>query len=60
MNGPCHRSKSATIGRWSLATRDAHGLYRQFGFGPPTDPKASMEIVDRDVYSALGEEASRA
>ena len=23
--------------RWTLHTADAHGLYRQFGFGPPTD-----------------------
>jgi GNAT superfamily N-acetyltransferase len=23
--------------RWVLATRDAHGLYEQFGFGPPDD-----------------------
>jgi GNAT superfamily N-acetyltransferase len=23
--------------RWTLHTADAHGLYRQFGFGPPTE-----------------------
>lgn len=23
--------------RWALHTADAHGLYRQFGFGPPTE-----------------------
>lgn len=23
--------------RWILHTRDAHGLYAKFGFGPPTD-----------------------
>ena len=23
--------------RWLLHTRDAHGLYRRFGFGPPTE-----------------------
>jgi GNAT superfamily N-acetyltransferase len=23
--------------RWTLHTKDAHGLYRQFGFGPPTE-----------------------
>jgi GNAT superfamily N-acetyltransferase len=45
--------------RWSLATRDAHGLYRQFGFGPPSNPNAGMEIVDRNAY-AVGEEARRA
>ena len=32
--------------RWSLATRDAHGLYRQFGFGPPRNPDRQMEILN--------------
>ena len=36
--------------RWSLATRDAHGLYQQFGFASPSDPSMSMEIVDRSAY----------
>jgi len=36
--------------RWSLATRDAHGLYARFGFRPPADPTRLMEIVDIDVY----------
>ena len=31
--------------RWTLATRDAHGLYRQFGFGPPRYPDRLMEIL---------------
>jgi len=35
--------------RWLLATRDAHGLYAQFGF-VDVDPGRLMEIVDRDVY----------
>jgi 5'-phosphate synthase pdxT subunit len=37
--------------RWLLGTRDAHGLYRQFGFAPPSDPSLWMEIHDRDVYA---------
>jgi 5'-phosphate synthase pdxT subunit len=37
--------------RWLLGTRDAHGLYRQFGFQAPSDPAIWMEIHDRDVYS---------
>ena len=37
--------------RFMLATRDAHGLYRQFGFEAPGDPSLWMEIHDRDVYS---------
>jgi hypothetical protein len=36
--------------RWSLATRDAHGLYRQFGFSELARPEFSMEIVNRDIY----------
>ena len=29
--------------RWMLATRDAHGLYAQFGFTPLHDPTRFME-----------------
>ncbi len=36
--------------RWSLATRDAHGLYERFGFRSPAHPERLMEIVDFDVY----------
>lgn len=36
--------------RWLLGTRDAHGLYRQFGFERPLDPSLWMEIHRRDVY----------
>ncbi len=36
--------------RWSLATRDAHGLYRQVGFDALRNPERWMEIVDFDVY----------
>jgi len=38
--------------RWTLFTRDAQGLYRQFGFGAPGNPERLMEIVDRDPYRA--------
>ena len=31
--------------RWTLFTRDAHGLYRQFGFGEPRYPERLMEIL---------------
>ena len=34
-----------------LATRDAHGLYRQFGFTELTKVENWMEIRDPDVYS---------
>ena len=36
--------------RWTLATRDAHGLYEQFGFRKLTSPERLMEIVDMDIY----------
>jgi GNAT superfamily N-acetyltransferase len=35
--------------RWLLATRDAHGLYAQFGFGPVVAERL-MERVDPDIY----------
>jgi GNAT superfamily N-acetyltransferase len=34
-----------------LATRDAHGLYAQFGFSPLARPDRWMEVHDPDVYS---------
>jgi N-acetylglutamate synthase-like GNAT family acetyltransferase len=38
--------------RWSLGTRDAHGLYSQFGFKPVDNPSPiMMEIVNADIYS---------
>jgi GNAT superfamily N-acetyltransferase len=36
--------------RWSLITRDAHGLYAQFGFQPLSQPERHMEILNPDVY----------
>ena len=39
--------------RWSLATRDAHGLYRQFGFTELQRPERHMEILNPDVYKRL-------
>ena len=38
--------------RWSLGTRDAHGLYAQFGFKPVANPSPiMMEMVDPEIYS---------
>ena len=36
--------------RFLLNTRDAHGLYRQFGFTGITSPDWAMERFDPDVY----------
>jgi len=35
---------------WMLKTRDAHGLYRQFGFAPTTSPERVMERTIPDLY----------
>lgn len=36
--------------RWLLVTKDAHGLYSQFGFSPPAHPENFMEIARPDLY----------
>ena len=36
--------------KFALATRDAHELYRKFGFAPLKDPSMNMEISDWDIY----------
>jgi GNAT superfamily N-acetyltransferase len=36
--------------RFSLATRDAHGLYRQFGFAALAAPERFMEIAHPGLY----------
>ncbi|MDX2006448.1 MAG: GNAT family N-acetyltransferase [Meiothermus sp.] len=36
--------------RWMLATRDAHGLYTQYGFRPIAAPERWMERHFPDVY----------
>ena len=40
--------------RFMLSTRDAHGLYRQFGFTELTFPTRLMEVFDVDVYTRAG------
>lgn len=37
--------------RWILATRDTHGLYRQFGFTEIKAPERWMEIHSPDIYA---------
>jgi GNAT superfamily N-acetyltransferase len=36
--------------RLMLATKDAHGLYKQFGFTPITFPERFMQVHRPDVY----------
>jgi GNAT superfamily N-acetyltransferase len=36
--------------RWILATRDAHGLYAQYGFKPLAKPEMIMEINKPNPY----------
>lgn len=36
--------------RFMLVTQDAHGLYRQFGFGELANPSRVMEITRPDIY----------
>jgi GNAT superfamily N-acetyltransferase len=40
--------------RWSLVTKDAHGLYRKFGFEIPARPERHMEIVRPNIYAREG------
>ncbi len=39
-----------SLRRWALATRDAHGLYRQFGFTDLKAPEKWMEITNPGIY----------
>lgn len=52
----CHPNLQG-LRRWSLATRDAHGLYAQFGFQPVSNPERWMQVVDLDVYRKQADEA---
>ena len=40
--------------RWMLHTRDAHGLYAQFGWGGAAKPETYMEIYDATGYGQGG------
>jgi GNAT superfamily N-acetyltransferase len=45
--------------RWTLFTRDAHGLYRQFGFRDPRYPERLMEILSSPYGAATGQEGAQ-
>ncbi len=40
------------VRRFMLVTRDAHGLYEQYGFRQIESPRRLMEIVRLDVYGS--------
>ena len=40
--------------RWHLLTRDAHNLYRQYGFRDLENPARHMEIFVKDIYGMAG------
>jgi GNAT superfamily N-acetyltransferase len=45
-----HHPDLQGLRRFVLVTRDAHGLYEQFGFTPLTRPQGYMEILRPDIY----------
>jgi GNAT superfamily N-acetyltransferase len=47
-----------TLRRWMLATRDAHGLYRRFGWAPLKAPERFMERHFPNVYKKPARTAS--
>jgi GNAT superfamily N-acetyltransferase len=40
---------------WNLRTRDAHGLYAQFGFKSPEQPESYMALRFPDIYKRQAE-----
>jgi len=46
-----------SLRRWTLATRDAHALYRKFGFETPQLPDRMMERADLEVYQRRSADA---
>jgi len=48
----CEHPSLADLRRWSLATKDAHDLYRPFGFRELARPERHMEKVVQNPYGA--------
>lgn len=49
-------SELQNLRKFLLGTRDAHELYRQFGFNNLNRPEIYMEIVNQDIYHQLADE----
>ena len=45
--------------RWMLATRDAHSLYRQFGFVPLPHPERLMQQLALNAYPPLAQDKNK-
>jgi GNAT superfamily N-acetyltransferase len=50
MSGIMSHDGLKSVRRFMLLTRDAQGLYSQFGFAPLTEPDRVMEISEVDFY----------
>ncbi len=50
INAVVEHPKLQGLRRFTLATKDAHGLYQQFGFKAPKFPDANMEIYLPNIY----------
>ena len=48
--------KLQNLRRWMLATKDAHGLYSQFGYTPLDAPEVFMQRHALDVYLSGSDE----
>ena len=51
-----HHPKLQGLRSWSLRTRDAHGLYTQFGFKPIEQPESYMALLFPDIYQSADDE----
>jgi GNAT superfamily N-acetyltransferase len=50
MNEMLAHPELQNLRRWVLATKDAHGLYEQFGFSALKFPERWMELPAKDAY----------
>lgn len=46
LNALMNHSDLRSVRRWGLGTKDAHGLYKKFGFTPLSKPEMMMERVN--------------
>src|SRR6185369_7312131 len=42
------------LGKFMMGTRDAHGLYAQYGFRAPPDDRVLMQILRPGIYTRPG------